>query len=300
MIGGILEVVSLAVGFWDKHGDSIIGVVDRAIGTWEKTTEEQSEILHAIARNQEQLKRTIKQSTEILGTLIKSQSLAIINNIEQNRARNAIDDLKAGVTAMKAILVETNISKELTGQFVTQHLMPVRHYMIKASNILDEFEDKNLVSCCRIVGLTALVAGYEYMGQNVDTGLKKELGDELLVLQKRMLTQYARSILLRGEDFDWEKVTEMLSPKGAKELAQRFIEIGDSEPDKKIDKLPDPRGMVVTKALKVIATISDLETLAHFVGLEFLSHNDELLTYGFSKRQRVLEACIKKWDELDV
>lgn len=286
----IAGVVSLAAGFLDKHGDNIMGFVDkamgladRAVGAMEKSaanTEVQSEALRAIIRKQDQLKRTIKQSTEILGTLIKSESLAIIEKMEQDRARSAIDDLKAGVTAMKEILGETNISKELTERFVTQHVVPVRHYMIKASNILDESEDKNLGRCCRIIGLTALVAGYEYMGQNVDTGLKKDLGDELLALQKYMLNKYATSTLLEGKDFDWEKVPEMLSVRGAEALAQRLIETGDD--------VADVSEMTVTKAKEAIANISNWGTLVSCAGYEAI----------FKNRISVMDACRKRWNEL--
>lgn len=226
----IIGVVNLAVDFLDRHVDGIVyfadnamGLADRAVGAMERraaNAEVQSEALIAIARSQDQLKRAIKQSTEILATLIKSESLAIIEKMERDRARNAIDDLKAAVTAMKAILAETNTSKALKEQFVTQHLMPVRHYMIKASNILEESEDKNLGSCCRIVGLTALVAGYEHMGQNVESGVKKELKEELLALQKRLLTNYAREVLVDGGEFPWDDVPKMLQPHGALELAK--------------------------------------------------------------------------------
>jgi len=300
----IAGVVNLAVGFLEKHGDDIIGFVDkamgladRAVGAMEKTATSagvQTEALMAIARSQDQLKRTIKQSTEILGTLIKSESLAIIEKMERDRARSAIDDLKAAVTAMKAFLAETNISKELTDQIVTQHLTPVRHYMIKASNILDESEDKNLGSCCRIVGLTALVAVYEYLGQNVAEGIKKELGDELLTLQKRMLTQYARSLLVRGEEFDWERVPEMLSVKGAEALAQRLIGTGEV-PEETEQELPDPRGMSVSEAKAAVSDIADLDTLIRFVGLEHMVGRKDKAPGG---RDSVLMACYKKWDEL--
>jgi len=301
----IAGVVNLAVGFLDKHGDEIIGFVDkaigladRAVGAMEKTATNagvRTEALMAIARSQDQLKRTIKQSTEILGTLIKSESLAIIEKMERDRARSAIDDLKAGVTAMKAILAETNISKELTDQIVTQHLTPVRHYMIKASNILDESEDKNLGSCCRIVGLTALVAGYEYMGQNVDAGLKKELRDELLTLQKRMLTQYARATLLKGGEIDWEKVPDMLSVKGAEVLAERLIGAGDEPEADAAEEFPDPRGMNASDAKAAVAKIEALEDLVRFVGIEYMDGRKDKAPGG---RDSVLTACCGRWDEL--
>ncbi|MBI3582916.1 MAG: hypothetical protein HY096_03065 [Nitrospinae bacterium] len=273
-----------------------MNLADRAVGALEKkanNTEEQSENLRAIARGQEQLKRAIKQSTEILGTLIKSESLAIIEKMERDRARNAIDDLKAGVTAMKEILGEDNISKELTEQFVTHHLVPLRRYLIKASNILDESEDKNLGRCCRIIGLTALVAGYEYLGQNVDTGLKKELGNELLALQKYMLTGYAFSILTRGEEFEWENVPDMLSPKGAESLAHLFIQSNEKKEltKKKITKkkVPNPNKMSATEAKKAVKRITDMDSLVFFVGTEELGKNRYSVISECQNRQIELE-----------
>ena len=148
---GIIGVVGLAVGILDKHGDSIIGFVDKSLGLADRATgakvqtealetivqnqdqlerairqsaEIQTEALMIVARSQDQLKRTIKQSTEILGTLIKSESLTVIEKMERDRARNALDDLKASVTAMKAILAENNIDRELAERIITQHLTP--------------------------------------------------------------------------------------------------------------------------------------------------------------------------------
>ncbi|MGI6390816.1 MAG: hypothetical protein ACOX7Q_11575 [Kiritimatiellia bacterium] len=314
---GIIGVVGLAVGILDKHGDSIIGFVDKSLGLADRATgakvqtealetivqnqdqlerairqsaEIQTEALMIVARSQDQLKRTIKQSTEILGTLIKSESLTVIEKMERDRARNALDDLKASVTAMKAILAENNIDRELAERIITQHLTPVRHYTIKASNILGELEDENLGSCCRIVGLTALVAGYEYLGQDVSGGIKKELGNELLALQKRMLTHYARSLFARGEDLDWEKVPEMLSVKGAETLAERFIETGDTPIEIDDDEseeypeteVPDPREMYANEAKNAVESISDVQSLLTFTVLELLNPR---------RRRSVLIAC---------
>ena len=129
--------------------------------------------------------------------------------------------------------------------------------------------------------MTALVAGYEYLGQNVDEGLKKELKEELLTLQKRMLTQHVKSMLSRGEDFDWEKVPDMLSVKGAEALAQLLVETSNISEEETSYGIDDPQELNVNEAKKVIAAITDPDKLKVFCGFEYLG----------KKRHSVLDKC---------
>lgn len=289
MIGAILiSVIEQAV-------PRVFRFVDSQLDAQEKVNTGPVSIPRRTADDQAELKRTIQESTLSLGQLVRSGVDETIDAIRRNRILGAMDDLRARVTLMNDLLRETNIDLQVTERLVSQVLTPLRESVIKTGHILEESNDQDLIASCRIVGLTALVAGYEYLGQGDKTSLKSDLRQELLSLQKRMLSRYARGCLEKGEEFPWEDVPHLLEVTQAKMLAEKYV-MAERTVESYVVEDDDfePSKMTVAEAKQFVAEITNFKVLESFIAWEYMCGNKGTM----GGRASVLNVCFDKWNEL--
>ena len=180
--------------------------------------------VEAYNRKTEILQDTVKDVGRSIEALAKSESLRILDHIERNKYEAALLDVKAKVFILEDLIGESDIERSLNDRLVQQSIVPLREAIIKAQHVLANIPDPQFSLCCEIVGLRAVVAGYEYLGQDASK-FRGQLKDRMLLLQHRMLDQYAKELLNRGDPFPWNEVPKLLSTDGSLDLADMYIAV---------------------------------------------------------------------------
>lgn len=174
-------------------------------------------IVEERAFDEEFLSDIVDTTIDKLSVLLNEQTTQIFYVLQQQHIREAIQELQARVSALKTLLNYKEVDSSIATQILMSALNPLQvslniaEYRIKDANQIEVWE------YCYIVGNSALLAGYAYLGQDLPR-LREELTKRINEIQTQLLNQIATDILLNGGEIPWAEVPSMLKPENAYKL----------------------------------------------------------------------------------
>lgn len=165
----------------------------------------------------------INESSQHFDRLIDEYTQAIINEIQRLRIKDAVQELQARVNALKSLLSYHEMSPNVATQLVITALNPLHVSLevvkLKLEDIENQSRGQEVWVFCRIVGISVLIAGYKFLGQDMPA-LQRELEEEIRAMHREILDDIA-SIASKG-DIPWEDVPHLLSLDGIEDLAKLY------------------------------------------------------------------------------
>ncbi|RRB04441.1 hypothetical protein [Larkinella rosea] len=212
--------------------------------------------IHEKVLDEETLQKFINQTTKHLNSIIDAQTQLLLEEARKQRVREAIQDVQARVRSLKMLTTSKNLDPNITMQLVITALNPLQVSLEIAKFRIQDYGDQDIWEACYIVGTSALLAGYAFLGQDVSRW-QEELFASMSDIQKRILNDTAVKILRAKKEIPWEKVQKLLSPEGVEDLITVYEEsLLASVPD--INNL---EGIAIAQSIKEITDTASLEHL---------------------------------------
>ena len=168
------------------------------------------------------LKDAIDSAFERLEALIATQVKEFKVELRKERTRQLVVSLQAKVAALKNLIVLQDSDSGLTGDVVKSAIFPLRAAIEEVTADVGE-ASPHLMDYCLIVGNSALVAAYGYLGHDAKP-IRLELEMAVRRVQTSLLDQIALERLKMGIGFPWERVPRLLEAENAHELRHLYLE----------------------------------------------------------------------------
>jgi hypothetical protein len=175
--------------------------------------------------NKSFLEKTIADSTHKFEELLNSKSNEIKQEMKDQRVRECVEDVQARVASLRQLLGFTNIAEmnpQLAAQLIISALSPLHVSLEKARLGLRDSGKEDLWPYCQVVGMSALIAGYAYLGQDMP-GLREELQKSIRQTQIRMLNSIANIMFQAHIEIPWERIPQLMSIEGVTELSELYM-----------------------------------------------------------------------------
>lgn len=172
--------------------------------------------------NKQFLQNVIVQTYEHFSRLLDQQTDTIINEIQIQQIRYAVNDVQAHVQALQNLLELNTIDDPILAiQLVTTALNPLQVSIEKARLQLEDYEGQEVWQYCHIVGTSALIAGFAFLGQDMPL-LRQSLDKTIKRIQLHLLDEIAIKMLQSQEEFPWEQVPYLLTYEGVDRLLELY------------------------------------------------------------------------------
>lgn len=168
------------------------------------------------------LEEIINKSNQHLDKLISEYTKIIINEMHCLRVQDSIQDLQARIVSLKHLLNYQEIDSNLAHQLVITALNPLNVSLEIVKLKLGDLEEQmgsEVYTLCYVTGISALIAGYKFLGQDIPS-LQKKLEQEMQVAQKNILDEIA--VIASKGDIPWENISYLMSPEGIEKLAELY------------------------------------------------------------------------------
>lgn len=186
-----------------------------------RRTERSVTIIRERVLDKEALKRIINETNQHFSKMLESHTGEIIKAVQRQRVQDAVQEVQARVNALKVLLNAQNIDPNLTMQLVISALNPLQVSLEVAKFRLQDYGDPRTWQFCHIVGASALISGYAFLGQDV-SHMVVELEEAMYETQKQVLNEAAVKIVASQKEIPWERVQFLLLPEGADELLELY------------------------------------------------------------------------------
>ncbi|MBI5295804.1 MAG: hypothetical protein HY869_10035 [Chloroflexi bacterium] len=174
--------------------------------------------------DKEFLEKVISDSTGQLSNLLDAASSDIKKEIQEQSIIDVVQDLQAHITALGKLInliQSSEITPILAERLITGGLLPLQVSLEKAEIRLAHYGQDDMRSHCHIIGTSALIAGYVFIGQDVPS-LQKDLEDSIRKFQKRLLDSIAKMAVSTGKEIPWEKVPYFITIDGMTDLFELY------------------------------------------------------------------------------
>lgn len=174
--------------------------------------------------DKEFLEKVISDSTGQLSNLLDVASSDIKKEIQEQSIIDVVQDLQAHIMALGKLINLTQsseITPILAERLITGGLLPLQVSLEKAEIRLAHYGQDDMRSHCHIIGTSALIAGYAFIGQDVPS-LQKDLEDSIRKFQKRLLDLIAKMAISTGKEIPWEKVPYFITIDGMTDLFELY------------------------------------------------------------------------------
>jgi hypothetical protein len=186
--------------------------------------------------DKEFVERVIQDAVSSLDKLIELNSTAIIDEMHRIRARDAVQEVKARASSLRILLNATELDIVLVTQMLTGALNPLQVSLEKARYVLHDYGNKESWDYCYLVGSSALLAGYAYLGQRMQY-LEDELMEHSKRVQYSILDSIAVARVASGVSIPWSDVPKLIEPEGAEALLGLYeATMAESEGAKELTK----------------------------------------------------------------
>lgn len=167
--------------------------------------------------DREHMLEIIEKTTGRLEDLLTLQTQTILDEMKRQRARDAVQEVRARADALKSLLGADDVDTELVTQMVIGALMPLEVSLGKAKYALLDYGNEESWYFCYIVGASALLAGYAYLGYRPGH-IERDLLTQIQFVQERVLDELAHMRVEAGKSIPWREVPELLEITGAERL----------------------------------------------------------------------------------
>ncbi len=184
--------------------------------------------------SREFLKEVIAESDMRLANLVESVGHNIIEEMRCLAVTEAVQDVQARVKALRQLTISPEAEdNQFCFQLVISALNPL-HVSIEKANIrLNGFGAYQAWRCVNVIGTSALISGYEFLGQP-RRDLREDLEKAVREVQIEILNELApRMIGSPDHVFPWEQVPRFLSYEGAPALCEIYTRFVDADPQPK-------------------------------------------------------------------
>ena len=194
---------------------------------------ERTHIVREKILDEEALRHVIDQTNQHLKRLLEVQGRQILAEMRRQRVQEAIQEVQARVSALKSLTgIESESSESESGialQLVIGALNPLQVSLEVAKLRLQEYgQQEEIWQFCYIVGTSALLSGYAYLGQDM-AHMRAELKETIYRVQREILNKAATKLLSMGKEIPWEQVPRLLLPEGVEDLAQLYRSATENE-----------------------------------------------------------------------
>lgn len=175
------------------------------------------------ALDKEFMEKIVREAVSSLDSLIKHSAEVIVDELRRARVRDAVQEVKARASALRILMNATELDTALVIQMLTGALNPLQVSLEKARYVLEDYGDKESWDYCYLVGTTALLAGYNFLGQRPGY-LEDELLRQARSVHSAILDKIASVRVKAGVPIPWQEVPALLEPSGADALRTLYEE----------------------------------------------------------------------------
>jgi hypothetical protein len=171
------------------------------------------------------VERIVKRAESNLTQLVDYLGSTILNELNRNRVRDAVQDVRAHAASLRILLNATELDATLVMQLITSALNPLQVSLAKARYVMEDYgnEEGWGWDYCYLVGSAALLAGYHYLGQRPEY-LEAQLTEHSRDVHSTILDEIATAKLAAGQRIPWRDIPALLEPSGADALQALFEE----------------------------------------------------------------------------
>jgi hypothetical protein len=190
--------------------------------------------------------------------LLDVQTETIVDAIRQERVRDAVQDVRARSNALNALTSATELDAVVAHQLALTSLVPLEVSLQKARYVLEDYGSEEGWKYCNIVGTSALVAGYSFLGQTMQH-LREQLDDDVKAIQESMLDDIAARSVAQGKTIPWRSIPELLKLEHTQLLLDAYEDSVQGEP-----QLPDgvdPDHLTIGELEIELREVFDLDSL---------------------------------------
>jgi hypothetical protein len=216
-----VTLMSSAIGFAGQVLSSVIAKLKGA-------TSEQASISNqmVIGFDSQQFDKTflegvIKDSTTKIAELLEATSNDLKQEMREQRVREAVQDVQAHVAALRQLLSLREMNPQLAIQLVVSALNPLQVSLEIAKLRLRDHDKEAVWQYCYVIGTSALIAGYAYLGQDMPS-LREDLEETIRQVQVRMLDSIAQLMIPAKMNIPWGQVSRLMTVDGISELSELY------------------------------------------------------------------------------
>jgi hypothetical protein len=216
-------------------------------------------------QNKDFLRGVINGATKQLADMLRDQTKELVLAFQKQNLRNSVSDVQAHVKVLENLLNPHDIDSNVREEFVKTVLVPLEVSIHKVHFCDLEENAEEIRDACIITGLSSLLAGYGFLGQDPHQ-LREQLENVARNAQYRLLDSLTRKIADTNLEIPWERLPIKSPLEGAQDLAAVYQET--------IDKLPvcpfDLEELTVDEIRSELIDIHDLRIL------EVIRENEEI------------------------
>jgi hypothetical protein len=214
------------------------------------------------------LRKVIDDTNRHLESLIEIQSREILDELRRQRVRDALQEIQARVGALKLLLNGRDLDSAVAMQLVISALNPLQVSLEVAKFRLQDSGDKEAWQFCYIVGTSALLSGYGFLGQDMPH-MRAELKESIYAIQKLILNRAAARIIASGNEVPWEQVPQLLTPEGVETLLELYRSVATEEEGRASEPTPYKiESMTVGEVRSLAQKLEDANVLVRLIAEE--------------------------------
>lgn len=207
------------------------------------------------------LKKTIDATAAHLEAAIEANANYIVDQVKQQRVRGTVQELQAQVKSLRTLLNTPVADESIKMQLIISALNPLQVRIDVVRFALQDIGDMRTWQFCYMISMGALMAGYGYLGFDVQH-LREDLEDQMADVQRDILNDLARTLVESGQEIPWQEVTLLLSPKGAERLAELYTVAKENIP------IIDIANMTVSQVKEAIDEMWDRDEIQSLIEIE--------------------------------
>lgn len=214
------------------------------------------------------LRKVIDDTNRHLESLLEIQSREILDELRRQRVRDALQEVQARVAALKLLLNGRELDSTVAMQLVISALNPLQVSLEVAKFRLQDYGDKEAWQFCYIVGTSALLSGYGFLGQDMPH-MRAELKESMYSIQKLILNRAAARIIAAGNEVPWEQVPQLLTPEGVETLLELYRSADTEEVGGESEPIAcDLESMTVNEVRSLAQGLEDANVLVRLIAEE--------------------------------
>jgi hypothetical protein len=174
--------------------------------------------------NEEFIKNAVNKAADNLSSVIEHISEYIVDEMRKMRLREVIQEVQACADTLGTLSTLSKIQsmdQEIFMRMLVTSIIPLQISLGKAKFAIQDYGNEYIWRFCHIVGTSALMAGYEFLGQDMPH-LREELEKSMKYVQIEILNEVATKIIPLRRSFPWEEIPLLLSPEGIKNLTELY------------------------------------------------------------------------------
>jgi len=180
-------------------------------------------------QDKEFLQSAINNAIRQLSEILKLQTREIIIAFQTENVREAVRNVQAHVKVLENLLVHNEIDDSLRTELVQSILVPLEVGIHKVQFGDLEGSAEAIRDACIITGLSTLLAGYGFLGQDRPI-LRQQLEKTARNAQYTLLDAIARHSVEGGSEIPWKRLPFSLPIEAAEDLAEVYHDIVGSIP----------------------------------------------------------------------